>query len=398
MYAKSSTFNKRVGTRAQVMHGNAKMTGGGLMKKDLKYNKAGKIVSKKLSRIAKQEKRLQKAGYETQKGVFQLFQKQIGGSEEEEDEYEHKGGAPVEAHLNSAIYYAEEARKAAEKADVKGAENAKDRVEEAANEAAKIAREAARTVEWAKAAAYAEAAGWAEKAARNAVAWANAAAWAKIAPSTATSAAARAIVAAKESSLVSQRAEEAAAHAARNGKGVEEVERVAGARAIAAASSSSSSSVAPRAAPGGSAAAASQSVSAGLNENERMRLGIKESLAAPGGSAAAASQSVSAGLNENERMRLGIKESLAAPGGAAAAPGGAGAMAAQPTLHELITRASLLKNSNNSYSENNKKRAINALAKDIKNLYFKNTDTDTIKTTLVDHNYNITTAIQSLYS
>ena len=348
------------------MHGNAKMTGGGLMKKDLKYNKAGKIVSKKLSRIAKQEKRLQKAGYETQKGVFQLFQKQIGGSEEEEDEYEHKGGAPVEAHLNSAIYYAEEARKAAEKADVKGAENAKYRVEEAANEAAKIAREAARTVEWAKAAAYAEAAGWAEKAARNAVAWANAAAWAKIAPSTATSAAARAIVAAKESSLVSQRAEEAAAHAARNGKGVEEIERVAGARAIAAASSSSSSSVAPR--------------------------------AAPGGSAAAASQSVSAGLNENERMRLGIKESLAAPGGAAAAPGGAGAMAAQPTLHELITRASLLKNSNNSYSENNKKRAINALAKDIKNLYFKNTDTDTIKTTLVDHNYNITTAIQSLYS
>ena len=366
MYTKSSTFNKRVGTRAQVMHGNAKMTGGGLKKKDLKYNKDGKIVSKKLSRIAKQEKRLQKAGYETQKGVFQLFQKQIGGSgsdsEEEDDEYEHKGGAPVEAHLNSAIYYAEEARKAAEKADVKGAENAKYRVEEAANEAAKIAREAARTVEWAKAAAYAEAAGWAEKAARNAVAWANAAAWAKIAPSTATSAAARAIVAAKESSLVSQRAEEAAAHAARNGKGVEEVERVAGARAIAAVSSSSSSSVAPR--------------------------------AAPGGSAAAASQSVSAGLNENERMRLGIKESLAAPGGAAAAPGGAGAMAAQPTLHELITRASLLKNSNNSYSENNKKRAINALAKDLQKVYHKNIST--IKTALEKHNYNINTTIKSL--
>ena len=42
-----------IGSRAQVMHGNAKMTGGGLKKKDLKYNKHGKIVSKKLSAKAK---------------------------------------------------------------------------------------------------------------------------------------------------------------------------------------------------------------------------------------------------------------------------------------------------------------------------------------------------------
>ena len=88
MYSTNSKFNKRVGTRAQVMHGNAKMTGGGLMKKDLKYNKAGKIVSKKLSRIATKEQRLQKAGYKTQKGVFELFQKQIGGDGDSEDENE----------------------------------------------------------------------------------------------------------------------------------------------------------------------------------------------------------------------------------------------------------------------------------------------------------------------
>ena len=37
-----------IGTRAQVMHGNAKMTGGGLKKEDLKYNKHGKIVSKNI--------------------------------------------------------------------------------------------------------------------------------------------------------------------------------------------------------------------------------------------------------------------------------------------------------------------------------------------------------------
>ena len=47
-----------------------KMTGGGLRKKDLKYNKHGKIVSKKMSQRAKKEKRLQKAGYTTVKGQF----------------------------------------------------------------------------------------------------------------------------------------------------------------------------------------------------------------------------------------------------------------------------------------------------------------------------------------
>jgi hypothetical protein len=69
-----------IGSRAQVMHGTAKMTGGGLKKKDLKYNKRGKIVSKKKSAMAKKEKRLQKAGFATQKGVFTLFNKQSGGS------------------------------------------------------------------------------------------------------------------------------------------------------------------------------------------------------------------------------------------------------------------------------------------------------------------------------
>ena len=47
---------ERVGTHAQVMHGNAKQTAGGLKKKDLKYNKQGKIVSKKMSQRAKRKK------------------------------------------------------------------------------------------------------------------------------------------------------------------------------------------------------------------------------------------------------------------------------------------------------------------------------------------------------
>jgi len=71
----------RVGSRAQVMHGNAKMTGGGLRKNDLTYNKAGKIVSKKMSKMAKKEMRLQKAGYITTKGVFGVKKMSGGGKE-----------------------------------------------------------------------------------------------------------------------------------------------------------------------------------------------------------------------------------------------------------------------------------------------------------------------------
>lgn len=64
---------KTVGSRAEVWHGTAKKTSGGLLKKDLKMNKRGRIVSKKMSNRAKKEKRLEKAGYKTKKGKFTLF-------------------------------------------------------------------------------------------------------------------------------------------------------------------------------------------------------------------------------------------------------------------------------------------------------------------------------------
>merc|ERR1712151_284278 len=51
------------------------MTGGGLTKKQLKYNKRGKIVSRKASRTAKKNNRLVKGGYVTRKGVFGVFRK-----------------------------------------------------------------------------------------------------------------------------------------------------------------------------------------------------------------------------------------------------------------------------------------------------------------------------------
>jgi hypothetical protein len=44
---------KAVGSRAEVFHGTAKHTSGGLKKKDLKKNKYGRIVSIKASERAK---------------------------------------------------------------------------------------------------------------------------------------------------------------------------------------------------------------------------------------------------------------------------------------------------------------------------------------------------------
>ena len=58
-------MKKKSGTRHEVMSGIAKMTGGGLRKKDLKINNKGKIVSKKLSKIAKERNNLQIGGGNT---------------------------------------------------------------------------------------------------------------------------------------------------------------------------------------------------------------------------------------------------------------------------------------------------------------------------------------------
>ncbi len=64
------TFDMLIGTRAQVWHGTAYKTTGGLTKNNIMQNKNGRIVSKSKHASAKKEKRLIKAGYGTQKGKF----------------------------------------------------------------------------------------------------------------------------------------------------------------------------------------------------------------------------------------------------------------------------------------------------------------------------------------
>ena len=68
-------FSQYIGSRASVFHGTAFKTAGGLQKKDLLMNKNGRIVSLKKHKTAKNEKRLEKHGYFTQKGSFGYIKK-----------------------------------------------------------------------------------------------------------------------------------------------------------------------------------------------------------------------------------------------------------------------------------------------------------------------------------
>lgn len=69
---KESTRRHRFtrGSRAEVMHGTKDRTSGGLAKRDLKYNKHGRIVSKAKVALAKKQQHLEKAGYFAEKGKF----------------------------------------------------------------------------------------------------------------------------------------------------------------------------------------------------------------------------------------------------------------------------------------------------------------------------------------
>ena len=65
-----------VGSKAQVFHGHAKHTSGGLEKRDLMKTRKGRIVSRKKHALGKKAiKRLTKAGYKAKKGTFKLFRK-----------------------------------------------------------------------------------------------------------------------------------------------------------------------------------------------------------------------------------------------------------------------------------------------------------------------------------
>ena len=74
-HIRGKTYPELVGSRAQVWHGTAYKTTGGLKKSDLRMNKHNRIVSEVKHLTAKKEKRLEKAGYKPKKGKFVLMRK-----------------------------------------------------------------------------------------------------------------------------------------------------------------------------------------------------------------------------------------------------------------------------------------------------------------------------------
>jgi uncharacterized protein with beta-barrel porin domain len=69
------SYETLIGSRAQVWHGTAYKTSGGLTHSHLMKNKAGRVVSKAKHISAKKDKRLVKAGYLTKKGHFGFIKK-----------------------------------------------------------------------------------------------------------------------------------------------------------------------------------------------------------------------------------------------------------------------------------------------------------------------------------
>jgi 3-deoxy-D-arabino-heptulosonate 7-phosphate (DAHP) synthase len=87
------SFEQTNGSRAQVWHGTAKHTSGGLTKSALMKNKHGRIVSRRKHTTAKKENRLVKAGYITKKGHFGFIKTGKGTKKNKSKRKGHKGGA-----------------------------------------------------------------------------------------------------------------------------------------------------------------------------------------------------------------------------------------------------------------------------------------------------------------
>jgi hypothetical protein len=88
------------GTRAQVWHGTAKKTSGGLTKNNLMKNKHGRIVSRRKHASGKKSiKNLRKLGYVAKKGHFKLFHKGHKGKSKK-----MKGGMALGGQLSPTEY------------------------------------------------------------------------------------------------------------------------------------------------------------------------------------------------------------------------------------------------------------------------------------------------------
>jgi hypothetical protein len=98
------SFEQNVGSRAQVWHGTAKKTKGGLTKSALMKNKHGRIVSRKMHFTAKKQNRLVKAGYITKKGQFGFIKNGTRGRRGRKGSRKMRGGMAYGGPLSPLTY------------------------------------------------------------------------------------------------------------------------------------------------------------------------------------------------------------------------------------------------------------------------------------------------------
>lgn len=98
------SFEQNIGSRAQVWHGTAKKTKGGLTKSGLMKNKHGRIVSKKMHFTAKKQNRLVKAGYVTKKGHFGFINNETKGKKGRKGSRKMRGGMALGGNLSPHTY------------------------------------------------------------------------------------------------------------------------------------------------------------------------------------------------------------------------------------------------------------------------------------------------------
>ena len=85
----------KVGSKAQVFHGTAERTAGGLRTADLMQTAAGRIVSKKQHEQGKKAiNRLRAAGYVAKKGEFKLFTKKAKANSKKAKANSKKANSP----------------------------------------------------------------------------------------------------------------------------------------------------------------------------------------------------------------------------------------------------------------------------------------------------------------
>jgi len=103
---------KIIGSKAQVFHGNATHTSGGLKKTDLVKNKHGRIVSKKKQAAGfKSLQYLIKAGYEPIKGKFGHGGKKAKREDLPKDEVKEEEPKAMETEVPVVVSAVEEVDK-----------------------------------------------------------------------------------------------------------------------------------------------------------------------------------------------------------------------------------------------------------------------------------------------